>query len=219
MYSNSDWVISLWGCSFIWHTCYTLTAGLLHLSNVRSECDCACECVCVCACVKVSLCTELCSIHVRNIRNVMRKRTIPWALEECRWCSMERREGGGVEYVPLFTPLVVFIVEDRGKGWSLEALSQGYISGFCSADISWDSLTTWESPGVKAEPINLHYLYLPHSPVPPASIPPSPSLSQSSSPGSLNKGMLSLSALRSIEETYNSGGSKESFLCNCVFIW
>lgn len=170
MYSKSDGVISLWGRSFIWHTCYTLTEGLIHLSNLRSECDCACKYVCVCACVKVSLCTERYSVHVRNIREHVRKRNepIPWALEEC---SMAWRWGLGLlsmcPLLPLPPPLVVKIA---GKGGVLKALSWGSIFGFCGADIPRDNLMTWESPGVKAEPINLHYLYLPHTPVPTSTI-------------------------------------------------
>lgn len=57
----------------------------------------------------------------------MRKRTepIPWALEECRGCRKKGREGGGVEFVPLFTPLVVVMDEDSGEGWSLRGLITG----------------------------------------------------------------------------------------------
>lgn len=209
MSSKSDWVISLWGRSFIWHTCYTLKEGLVHLSNLRSEWGCAGECVCVCACFKVSLCTELCCIHVRNIRNRMSKRTepLPWALEECRWCRMERRERGVVSSMCPFVPPSRWLkmkIEGKGEVW--KTLSQGSIffsMRFAEPTSPGTILRPGLAPGVKAKLINLRYLYLPHTPIPAStSIPPSLSLAHSSSPASLNKGMLSLSALGSMEETF-----------------
>lgn len=40
-----------------------------------------------------------------------------------------------------------------------EALSQGFISGFCSPSILWESLRTWERSQVTAKPINLLNVY------------------------------------------------------------
>lgn len=53
-----------------------------------------------------------------------------------------------------------------------EALSQGFISGFCSPSILWESLRTWERSQVMAKPINLLNVY----PLNPLQDPPGHSL-------------------------------------------
>lgn len=77
----------------------------------------------------------------------------------------ERR--GCVDYVPLFTPLVVFIDEDSGKGRSLGGLIRGSICGFVHFLDPLGQTYNLGEARVKAEPINLHYLYIPHTSVPP----------------------------------------------------
>ena len=113
---------------------------------------------------------------------------------------------------PFCTPLVVVVDEDSMEGRSKTYLITGFHLWVLQRRLplgqSYDLGKPWGQGRTNKPSLSIPPSY------PRTTIPPSPSLTHSTYPGSLNKGMLSLSALGSKEETYKA--KKVFSLYKCV---